>query len=184
MTGRARHASTVVVATLAIVSLLLLVGPMTGRWRLVPVLSGSMDPTLRAGDLALVVPGNVADLKVGDVILYRIPIGDRHLEIHRVVELQRSDDGPIVVTKGDANDSPDPWTARLQGSTAWRLSSRIPALGAVVSYLRSPAALSVCVLIGALLAGGLGLWRIWGPARVGNSYGFDGTRDGRIHDCP
>jgi signal peptidase len=143
------------------VSLVLVFGSVTGRWKVVPVLSGSMEPSLHAGDLAVMVPEAASDLTVGEVIVYRIPVGDRHLEIHRIVRLQRSTAGTTVVTQGDANDGPDPWTATLQRGTVWRLSSRVPWIGRILLLLGIPVISVLCLALGAFLVVVIGLRRIW-----------------------
>lgn len=64
--------------------------------------SGSMEPVLRRGDLVLYCN---TDFSVGDVVIYcRTP---SHCVVHRVVgfgEEKRN----VVITKGDANQVPDP----------------------------------------------------------------------------
>jgi signal peptidase len=144
-------------------------GSATGRWRIVPVLSGSMQPAINAGDLALVVPQPVADVRPGQVIVYAIPIGDRHVEIHRVVHVSHGPLGTDVVTEGDANSSPDPWTARLNGPRVWRVSSSVRWLGYAVLFIGRPAVRIACLLLGVALLLAVGLRWIWSapPPRAG-----------------
>lgn len=67
------------------------------------ITSGSMWPVLNEGDLVFVqgVSGK-ADLKIGDVIVYRNKVNNT-FTIHRIVKM--NDD--TVVTKGDANFTED-----------------------------------------------------------------------------
>jgi signal peptidase len=74
-------------------------------FRPVSIVSGSMAPALRVGDLVIVQSVPAIDIEVGDVIQYRD--GDR-TTIHRVVEVRSSEGPTVFVTKGDANSSPDP----------------------------------------------------------------------------
>src|SRR5207248_1376169 len=63
----------------------------------------------------------VRDVRMGQVISYRIPIGDHHVQTHRVIKVLHTDGNVIVQTKGDANTAPDPWKAELHGTTAWQV---------------------------------------------------------------
>src|SRR5881392_380829 len=126
----------VLVALLALVGLGLL--PRTGWYRPVTVLSGSMKPSFSPGDMVVVTPEPLGDVRVGQIISYRIPVGDHHVQSHRVVKVVRGGARPLVRTKGDANAAADPWTAELHGTTAWRVRAVLPKLGWVVFWFRSP----------------------------------------------
>ena len=49
------------------------------------VLSGSMEPTIMTGDLAIIKNENVDNLKVGDIIAFK---NDTSVITHRIVQLQ------------------------------------------------------------------------------------------------
>src|SRR5207253_2946817 len=117
----------VVLAALALVGLGLV--PRLGLYRPLTVLSGSMRPVFAPGDVVIVTPEPLRDVRVGQVITYEIPIADRHTETHRVVRVLHRGSRPIVVTKGDANTTADPWKAELHGNVVWRYRFRIPMLG-------------------------------------------------------
>jgi signal peptidase I len=137
--------------------------PHTGLYRTAVPLSGSMEPTFAPGDLLLLRPEPLSRIRVGQIITYTIPIGDHHLETHRVVHILRGGDEPVVQTKGDANARPDPWTAVLHGSTIWRVERVVPHAGSALLWLGRPFVRVAFVL---LLAGFLlraGLVRIWFP---------------------
>src|SRR5437867_1655264 len=106
------------------VSLLILlaigIGPHLFSYRPATVLSGSMRPTFDPGDMLILRPEPIGQLEVGDVISYHIPVGDGHVETHRVIKILRRLPAPVVITKGDANNGPDPWRAELNGPTVWR----------------------------------------------------------------
>lgn len=153
--------STLLLCVVAFLVGLVVLGSGAGRWRLVPVLSGSMDPALHAGDLAVVVPQPVAEIRTGQVIVYEIPVGDRHVEIHRVVPVLHGPEGTDVVTRGDANAVADPWVARLDGATAWRLSFRIPRARSVVLVLGRPEFRVGALLLAIAIGLWIGLRRIW-----------------------
>jgi signal peptidase len=127
-------------------------GLASGRWQFVPVRSGSMQPALPAGSLALAVRTSLSSVKRGDVIVYRIPIGDHHLTAHRVVRVLRGGPHPVVQTKGDSNAQDDPWLARLNGPTAWKVKTSVPLLGYAALHLSDPR-LGLLLLTLATLAG-------------------------------
>lgn len=146
-------------------ALVLLLGlgvlPRLGLYRPVTVLSGSMRPTFSPGDMVIVAPEPVSAVRVGQVISYQVPVGIHQVETHRVVRILQGGAHPVVQTQGDANNWPDPWTARLQGSTAWRLVAVIPRLGYVVNWLRRPGIRTAAIVIAPLLLALLVLSDIW-----------------------
>jgi len=130
-------------------------GIASGRWRFVPIRSGSMSPSFPTGSLAVATPVPLERLKIGDVLVYRIPVGDHRLIAHRIVRIVRGGAHPIVVTKGDANRSPDPWRARLDGSPGWIVGAKVPLLGYASIFARSfepLVAALVLVVVGVPLA--------------------------------
>jgi signal peptidase len=152
---------------LAILAFLVLaVGPHLLGYRTMTMLSASMSPEIEPGDVTIVTPIAITEVAEGMVITYHKPVDDRSLVTHRVVSVETGSDGSVQVrTKGDANDAIDPWTASLQGDTAYEVRAVIPELGHVIQALRTPVVAQV-LLYGApaLLAGWL-LMTIWRPTR-------------------
>jgi len=98
--------------------------------------SGSMQPTLEVGDIAIVISTKSSQIKVGDIIQYW---QDEEMKLHRVVEITGTESGRIFVTKGDANTAPDPnpvFPNQIRG----KLIYSIPKLGWVSIYLKEAAA--------------------------------------------
>lgn len=146
-------------ALLALVLLGLL--PNLGWYRTETVLSGSMKPFFSPGDIVVVTPEPTREVRVGQVISYHIPVGDHHVQSHRVIKVVRGGDHPLVRTKGDANAAPDPWTARLNGGTAWQVRAVVPKAGWAIVWLRTPAVRHLALFAVPLLLAILGLFRIW-----------------------
>ena len=155
------RASMFLLVTAVLVLAFPLAGIATGRWRLLPILSGSMAPRLPTGALALAMPASHGSVSAGDVVVFNIPIGDHHLTAHRVVRVLSAGRNPVVETKGDANSTPDPWRLRLNGGEVWTVRAHIPLAGyAVVFARRSRPLLVLGVGVLALLAIALRLvWR-------------------------
>ena len=158
----------VVAASIALF-LLLGVVPHTGTYRTVTVLSGSMRPTFPQGAVVVVTPQRPRDLRVGQVITYQVPVGDRRIVSHRVVKIVEGAGGahPVVETKGDANDANDAWLTKVDGDTVWRVRYAIPGLGQFMSGIRAVAHRTAAVqVVPALLAMVwlVGIWRRGPPA--------------------
>ncbi len=141
--------------------LLIGIGPHVGLYQTATVLSASMRPTFAPGDLLVLRPEPTSAVRVGQVLTYAIPIGDHHVESHRVVQVLQRRPETIVRTKGDANAARDPWTAVLGGKRAWVVVGVVPYAGRVVLWLRDPVPHLLSVLLAPLLFAVLGLARIW-----------------------
>ncbi len=161
----ARSLSTVAVAGSLATLAATVAGPAVGAYRIETVLSGSMRPAFAPGDVLVVTPEPTARVRVGQVISYAIPIGDHHVESHRVVRILRGGAHPVILTKGDANGTPDPWRARLTGGTAWRVRAVVPGVGRVLVWLRQPPVRDALVLGLPTLLATLWLIQIWRPRR-------------------
>jgi signal peptidase I len=148
-----------VVALVALVGLGLL--PRTGWYRPVTVLSGSMQPAFSPGDMVVVTPEPVTSVRVGHVISYRVPVGDHHVQSHRVIAVFRRGGQVSVRTRGDANATADPWTATLHGTTVWRVRTVLPKLGWIVFWLRTPLPHQLTLFLAPLLLALLTVLRIW-----------------------
>lgn len=151
-TGRAQSASStlrkavgVTAAALlvtSVVALLMLAILRIGGYQPAVMLTGSMAPLMTPGDIVVTQPIPLKELKVGDIITYRIPVEDHRTVTHRVSEITTDDDGVLAVrTKGDANPSPDYWTSVLAGSIASKHVFTIPHLGTAIRTISEPAIL-------------------------------------------
>ena len=146
---------------------LLAVGPHVLGYRTMTMLTGSMAPEINPGDVTIVTPLAVSEVTEGMVITYHRPIEDHSLVTHRVISVEQAANGTVTIqTKGDANEAADPWTATLDGETAYQVRAVVPLLGHVIEALRAPV-VTQALLYGAptLLVGWL-LLTIWRPARV------------------
>jgi signal peptidase len=163
------HGVRVVVQAILVLSLVALVvlalGPRTGRYQAMTVLTGSMRPTIPEGSIVLAVPTAAADVRSGDVITFHIPVDDRRVVTHRVVEVLEGGEQPVIRTRGDANDAPDPWTARMGPGPLWKVRAVVPSLGYGVNALRAPAIQRTCVLLLPLVLCVIWLREIWLPRR-------------------
>jgi signal peptidase len=150
------------VAILATVTL----GPRLGLFQVETVLSGSMEPLFRPGDVLVVVPEPLTAVRAGQILSFHAPTADHRVETHRVVRVIHPGPHPVIVTKGDANSAADPWRARLHGTTAWRMVAVVPRAGSVIRTLREPWVHAVTVILVPLLLAAAALRSIWRPAKT------------------
>jgi signal peptidase len=163
----------VVVAVACLALLIFGLGPRTGLYRTLTVLSGSMQPVFGAGDVIVATPEPARELRVGQVITYHIPVGDHHVETHRVIRIFKHGDHPVIWTKGDANPIRDPWTARLSRSTVWQERWVIPYAGYVVTWFREPLLRTMLVIVAPLLLALFWLVEIWRPDDDSDAHAAD-----------
>jgi len=108
------------------------------------VRSGSMEPEMPVGALAVTLPIAPEEVKVGDIIVFQPP---RHPTVmnpdvtvsHRVIEIQA--DGELYfITKGDASEDPDIFPVPA-GNVQGKVVFNIPHLGytvhSVIRYVRT-----------------------------------------------
>ena len=137
------------------------IGPHVLGYRTLTVLSGSMSPSYPTGSEVLDTSIPTGRLRVGDVLTYRIPVLDHHVESHRVISIHRdpTDTGWIVRTKGDANHTADPWVTDIAAPNVWIVRTDLPVVGSVIRTVRSPVTLRIL----RWLIPGLALsWLLWG----------------------
>lgn len=109
---------------------------LTGN--LLVVISNSMAPTFRAGDV-LILQSAGDSLEPGMIVSYR---KGGNLITHRVVRV----DGATLVTRGDNNLGDDPWTVPVS-SVVGTPFARVPYLGYVIFFLKKPLGFLMIVLI-------------------------------------
>jgi signal peptidase I len=159
--GRIASGAALVIAVLAA---LVVLAPALAGWERYSIVSGSMSGTYDRGSLvyAEVVP--VEELRVGDVITYLPPpdAGPDHLVTHRIHSIERDDAGrPVYRTKGDANESADPWTFTLSEPTQARVRMGIPFAGHVLTALSRKDVRMAAIALPALLIALFSLARLW-----------------------
>ncbi len=147
----------------------LAVGPHVLGYRTMTMLTASMSPQIDPGDVTIVTPLAVTEVTEGMVITYHIPVGDHQLITHRVVSVDHGADGSVTVqTKGDANEAVDPWTATLEGDTAYQVRAVVPEIGHVIHALRTPAVSTTLVYGAPALVAGWLILSIWRPRKQEN----------------
>ena len=71
----------------------------------VVIITGSMDPIIKRGDVVIYQKINYNDIEIGDIIVYNL---DSIKVIHRVIDIQNASQyGEVLITKGDNNETRD-----------------------------------------------------------------------------
>lgn len=140
------------------------IGPRTGRYATLTVLSGSMRPAIPEGAVVVVTPQRPSQIRVGQILTYAVPEGDRHIVSHRVVKVVRAGNRPVIQTQGDANNAPDPWLAEIDDDTVWRVRYAVPGAGVMINWLRQPVVRQFSVMVVPALLAIVWLVGIWRPA--------------------
>lgn len=162
--GRARPStmlSSILLGSVVLAVLVVIGGMALGVWRFTVIDTGSMRPTLKPGDVAVLTSESTNDLKQGQIVAFHPPGEPQLTVLHRVVSIDRVHNGVIIQTKGDANNTTDQWHARIIAKTIWRETVKAPKVGylAVWSHQRA-IRLGVLILIVALVVSML-LRTIW-----------------------
>jgi len=126
---------------------------------------GSMGTTAALGSVALIDNVPAGSLKVGDVVLFQPPASGepRSPLMHRIISIEEVDGQRVFSTKGDANQSPDPWKLTINGEGG-RLAFVVPWVGYLFWFFQTRVAWIVVVLPMAAYLGLAALRRIWAPA--------------------
>ena len=93
------------------------------------VLSGSMEPTIETGSIALIDTKDKTDIKKGDIIAFTV---DNTFITHRVTRID--DEG--IHTKDDGNETADLWVIKEKNITG-KTVFWIPKAGYIASWLTS-----------------------------------------------
>ncbi|MEO8290795.1 MAG: signal peptidase I [Gaiellaceae bacterium] len=121
---------------LALAGLMLLPG-LFGYSRYV-ITSGSMAGTYDRGSVVFDKTVSVDSLQVGDTITYTPPPGSgpEGMVTHRINWIGGNQfDQRVFRTKGDANESADPWTFSLDSPTQARVAFHVPYVGYIFAAL-------------------------------------------------
>lgn len=101
--------------------------------RTLTVLTGSMSPNLKPGDIVVIKEASKDSIKVGDVVTYNT---DNILITHRVNQIINEEGNLLFKTKGDANNTVDADAIRANQILGKKII-RIPYAGYVVRFINN-----------------------------------------------
>jgi signal peptidase len=144
--------------------------------RSLTVMSGSMEPAIRTGDIVVTRSIHPLKARVGDVVTFHDPSRGGRLVTHRVRRLQVTGAAVEFETKGDANNTAERWAVPTGGRIG-RVVYRMPQFGYVLHRVSAPPARLALVGLPSVLFGAWALVRIWRPRPETGSPCPTGTRD-------
>lgn len=161
LTRAARIAGwTYLVAALALIVLLAIPAVLAlFGYRAYVIYGGSMGSGLPNGSIGITRRIDPESINVGDIVAMKksshaLPV------LHRVIDIDTSDETRRFVTQGDANKEPDPDPVGLRGPGD-RVVFSIPWLGYLVHFARSAAGRTLLLIVPATLLAGIVLWQTW-----------------------
>lgn len=136
----------ILIAFIVAVALLLIVStvPITGNVKVLTVLSGSMEPSIKTGSVVVVKPAG--EYKSGDVITFGPYSKTRAPITHRITEVKQVEGQEIYITKGDANDGPDS-KETLKKDVVGKVLFSIPFLGYAVNFAKQPLGFALLIIV-------------------------------------
>ena len=114
------------------------------------VLTESMEPKIKDGDVIVCKTADPDDVKVGDVISFFDPEGTGTSTVtHRVIEILIDPDtgAKSFRTQGDNNNIEDRLPVPAENLVGIWSGVRIPALGNVIMFMQSTLGLIVCIFL-------------------------------------
>jgi signal peptidase len=122
----------------------------------IPVFGSSMEPALQSGNLLIIKPVQITEVKEGDIIVYNVPRLIREyynyppVIAHRVIQVKKDQLGSWLYTKGD-NASEDPFLVRPQDIRG-TITNQIPYLGLTLLFFQSGSGMAFIAVVIVLLA--------------------------------
>lgn len=135
-----RHLVNIACVAILLISAALLVPGFFGYERYV-ITGGSMSGAFEPGAVVFTRAVPVEELRVDDVITYQPPpdSGVEGLVTHRIAEIEDDpEQGLLFTTKGDANDTEDPWQFRIEDATQPRVELAVDHLGWPLIWIANP----------------------------------------------
>jgi len=141
------QAAIVVVITIAVTTFMLLYRPVSlgGDTQFFFVSSGSMEPAVPVGSTVVVKPVDYTTLREGDIICFKHS-KERPTVTHRIIEITYNG----FVTKGDANEEPDPFVLERKDIIG-KVVLTIPYLGYLSHFVKTPLGFTLLIILPATI---------------------------------
>jgi signal peptidase I len=121
------------------------------------VLTGSMRPDYGPGAVLLTERVPVSSVRPGMIVLF-VPPGEHSQFAHRITSVTGPKGSPVITTKGDANESADPWHAKLITPYVSKVVGSLPGIGRAIVFIRGTGQIMLAVLGGIVAAWACSMW--------------------------
>ncbi len=124
-----------------------------GGYRMLVVMSGSMEPKIKTGSVVLVK--RAAEYKENDIITFLKNPGDNLKDIksiitHRIIEVHDDEGRATFTVKGDANDTPDNEMV-TERQVLGKVILSIPYAGRAIAFTKTQTGFMILIVIPAVL---------------------------------
>ena len=112
------------------------------------VLTESMDPKIKSGDLIIIKEIDPTSLKEGDIITFFDPAGNGHSTVtHRIeTRIEDPENGLCFETKGDNNNTADRLYVEAEAVVGIYLF-RIPVVANIAMFMQTVPGLIICIFV-------------------------------------
>lgn len=126
----------------------LLIGTNMIPFKSMIVLSGSMSPALKPGDLIIDKNIEAKDIKLGDIITYKL--NNNIIITHRVTDIVNRNEEIFFKTKGDANNVEDE-ALISEDKVIGKYALKIPYAGFALNFIKGKMGFALFIIIPAVL---------------------------------
>ena len=127
--------------------LIVSVFPIEGVPRVKTVLSGSMEPEISVGSVIAVKSAD--QYRIGDIITFQFALNQPAIT-HRIYDIQVIEGTTYFITKGDANEEPDPRPVREE-EVLGRVLFSVPFVGYVIAFVQTQLGFILIIVVPATI---------------------------------
>lgn len=134
-----------IICLIALALLLVLpILPINSNFKILAVLSGSMEPKIHVGSVVIIKP--MTSYRVGEIITFSQEDSTKIPVTHRIVGIKSENEKIIYITKGDANNNSD--GQEIDRDKVWgKMFFTIPYLGYVINFAKQPMGFMLLIVI-------------------------------------
>nr|WP_243864318.1 signal peptidase I [Paenibacillus castaneae] len=120
--------------------------PNIGGNKMYVVLTGSMVPVFEPGSIVIAREIKADQIVPNDIVAFKDPRDTSKLITHRVVQVNQNNGSLSFVTKGDANDSEDPFVVPADNLTG-KVNYWVPYAGYILQFSKSSTGIKLFLII-------------------------------------
>jgi signal peptidase len=132
----------VITAIVVLCFLVLLALSITGKIGFLIVKSGSMEPRMPRGSLAVFYSSHIEGVRNGEIIVFSDSKSATTLVTHRAISKQLENGRVVIKTRGDNNSNADSSTVDSSNFTG-KVACIIPFAGHIVGFVKTPVGLLI-----------------------------------------